>query len=175
MADGWAETIKTIIVDATLAATGLDKAVKVANGIKDLLKSEKFPRSGEAREQLVDLTEQLLTVREQKAALRKSLLEVHEALSQRDKFEAEADNYVLKETAPNSLTFVAKSPRDDAEKAVRLCAHCFGEKRKSLLQFEKSDWHFNTLVCQSCGSRVREPNGNAPTVMVGPVSKRALW
>ena len=171
----WADTGKLLAENVGAAFTAADQAIKTVKSLKDLFKVEdKSPAAREAREKLVELQDQLTTMREQASTLKAALADLKEQLADRENFLAEAKNYILTETAPNSLAYVLKSPATEAEKAIRLCTPCFEDKRRSIMQFEKQDWHFDTLRCPRCESTIRVPNDIKPAIMTVH-RERSLW
>lgn len=169
------ETITSLVGVATESVTGVGTALKVIKGVKDLVKGDDTGVSRKVREQLVDLADQLITVKEQNNSLRQALLEVKEELSGIQKFEADADNYTLEKVGSNAFAYMAKGSTSSKEEGPHYCAHCFENKKKSLLQFSKAEHYSNILICPECGTETHVAVDRGPLIMTAPRPERKLW
>jgi uncharacterized protein YeeX (DUF496 family) len=169
------EMISSVVGIATESFSGLNAAINVVKGIKDLIKNDAAGSNREAREKLIDLTDQLLSVREQNAALREALLDMKKIISERNDFEAKVNDYVLKEVATNSFAYELKTPIDQQAAPVRFCANCFSNEKLSLLQFARADYNTDVIACAHCGAEIHVSADRNSTIMSLPRADRDLW
>jgi hypothetical protein len=155
------------------AGEAIDSLAKSVSSLQKLFKSKDGAAvSREARDELFDLLSKLDAIRGQHAALSQALAEMKEELVHMNEFKAEVEKHALKELAPHSWAYAPKEPTTADARGPYLCARCFGEHRKSILQFQSQDWHFDTLACPRCASTVRVPNDQKPTIYSAPRADR---
>lgn len=151
----------------------LDKVLGVVKTARTLLKGP------DVTADLLDLKSSLLAVKtenlalvEQNHALVKRVHELEQTIARYDDFDVEAKKYELRTLAPGSVAYALKDSAGGGEPPHHLCPTCYGERRKSILQFAKQDFHFDTLSCPRCGTTVRVPNDVKMTVMTAPSRNR---
>ena len=131
----------------------------------------RFARSGgiAAAEREKALLWQLLECREAVEALREENADLNRRMATTERFDAEAEQYVPITLSTGAIVYVARGA--DAEKArgrsvrdrergegrnlLYYCAHCFEQKKKSLLQPVPKAYHRR---CQECGSEIPFPH-----------------
>ncbi len=163
-------------------AGAVDAIAKTTKTIKDVLKKPK----SEGAADVPPINESLNEILDQTIALKQLQLELIEALiSLRDdrlaldeerasvnNFKTVADNYIIKEVSPHSFAYVAKSSVSNDEPRQHFCVPCYDKMKLNLLQFANRDFDFDTLVCSSCSTAVRVPNGIKFEVMTVAPRKR---
>ncbi len=73
-------------------------------------------------------------------------------------FEAESQRYALKEIAPGALAYQLRADRQGEEPVHYLCAACYAQHNKSILQFARYDGRLQVLACPS-GHEIKTPHG----------------
>ncbi len=80
-------------------------------------------------------------------------------------WDSEKEHYVLKQLGSGGFVYVARDAgqKTDGEigKDCYLCANCFKQKRKSILQFSSKGFDGTHYVCSCCGAKVVHPEARA--------------
>ncbi len=157
-----------------------------------------FARSGgdsvavivDLAEQLQSIREELLLVRQEALALQEEKLEMEKRLADLVSFDNTRDQYVLTTLAPGTVVYVLRGPGEGEEAVERpvqqphgrpgqppiyYCAHCFEQRRYSYLQLEKPDFHRDTYSCHVCGAKVLVPHDRPAQAYTFPVKRRQPW
>lgn len=125
------------------------------------------PAMAQARELLIEMTDKMLTAREETAALRLQMLEVLHELRRLQEFESGREKYELVETSPGNFAYKAKAAAGSNQQAIRYCAHCFEQsKRLVMLQVGQQAYYRDILKCSVCAGEVFQSNDNKMEVHV---------
>ena len=154
------------------------QAIAAINGVIQLVDNLSATTSRkeveEARlEMLRNLGEVHQTVTELRNRLEAAHNRIHELEAELDRMQAwdneEAQHYELKEIGPGALAFIKKKDPQGvgADPPHALCAHCFQNKERSILQFAGHESGLRMLECPRCKNRVRYHNpGDSTEVQV---------
>lgn len=150
----------------------LSEAVK---SLKDLWPSA----GGKASAAQAELTQKFLAVAQVAAALQQENTTLKDRIAKLErqnsslrKTKRERNDYVLRALMPHSHAYVAKEEAEAAKPTRLYCQPCFDNGERSLMQHDKTDWHFDVLKCPRCGALTRSPNDVKPEVRVGRVNTR---
>lgn len=104
---------------------------------------------------LLGLQTQLNTAHAEHSALTSRIGELEAEIAQFKSWENEKQRYALHQTKAGGLVYRIKPAMQGSEPPHDLCAQCYQEGIKSILQpAPDADWH-QMLVCHRCNSPVR--------------------
>jgi len=130
----------------------------------------------ELRERLQTLREDLLTVREEVTTLREEKRELEERLAQRAEFDSERHMYSLVTLKSGSVVYQRDdSGRGEHDKPIYFCPHCFEQRRRSIIQINKTGFGEDTAYCPACNATFLLPNSRGiPSPIVGSTRTRGF-
>ncbi len=124
---------------------------------------------------LFDLQNKLIAANATQTALTDRVRELEEEIRRGKQWAEEKANYALHEAAPGTFVYVHKSVGDGGAGAHWLCANCFENGKKSILQAGGYKASRYIHVCQACKSEFIgkwiEPAG----VTIQPRPQRGTW
>lgn len=137
-------TIKTVI-ETLKSATELIGKVNQLQTDADLLavKAELLKLIFDAREEMMELQVQY-------SAILSRCTELESQLLAKDQFAQEKQNYHLHRFASGGLVYRFQPPDNSNIPAHDLCAHCFQNNVKSILQFNGYENAFHKYSCPRC-------------------------
>lgn len=123
-----------------------------ATGLRAVLDLAKRPDPDltEIKSRLVDLMDQLIQVKEAQMMTQNVLLELQQEQARQQRFADEAERYALSETDMGGIVYALKPGHENGEPRHCLCANCFEQGQKSILQRVAH----NTLGCPRCKAQV---------------------
>ncbi len=174
-------SVLTLVTSTVGAADGV---TKLAGSIKDVVKSGKVtgPELDSLRDDVSRLYDQAISAKALNLELLASMADLKAAydaqnrkIADMESFDAERSQYVLRQLAPHSHAYIQERTADPAEPMRYYCVPCFDDRRKSILQFNRPDYHADILQCPRCKNEVRIAKADeGPSVMIGRV-KRSGW
>jgi hypothetical protein len=139
-----------MIAEAGAAIGGIKVAMDMAKGIASL------KTSTEINQAIIDIQKALLEAqsaaiedKQQLANLSMQMQELQIELRSKNDWDQEAQRYVLNECETGVFTYELRPEFANGETHHRLCANCFTNKRKSILQGKRM------ATCQSCEKRIQ--------------------
>jgi len=127
----------------------------------------------ELQGQILSAQSSALTAQTDQSVLLDRKRELEEEVARLKVWEVEKERYQLTNIRPpnapggNAWTYALKADADSAEPSHFLCANCYQEGRKSILQEEKRDvGMINVFFCQRCGAEISRTGvwyGTRPT------------
>jgi hypothetical protein len=146
-----------------LAGLGAFKTMfDLAKGLKNL--NDSAARNSVA----IELQEKILTAREQQAALAERVSELEKEVAAFETWETDKQRYELKPVGENDvLVYTLKEGVEPPESPHHICANCYADGKKSVLQPEERDTgRAHLLVCHRCKSEIytfgTNPSGSRP-------------
>ena len=104
---------------------------------------------------VIELQEHILTAQEQQIALVQEIRELKERVAEMEKWDADKERYKLKEFASGQFAYLLKEEVGSSEPAHMLCANCYNQNQKSILQTEVRNPGRHTVhFCQRCGGDI---------------------
>jgi len=91
----------------------------------------------------IDLQQKILEAQDQQAGLARRVAELEATVAAYEKWDTEAQRYQLKDYGGSTYAYELKPDAANGEPIHRLCPNCFGQRRKSILQFD-----FRTVASQ---------------------------
>lgn len=158
MASEILDLFNAVMSSSGTAISTTDKAVGLIKSLRELAKGSSGSAAPEIREKLLALQEELASVREINVDLRDALRIATAALKARDDFESQKGRYELSEIYPEAFAYAEKRPADTTAPNPYLCAHCFDNGKKSILQHQQANTIYATLVCPACKNTVLKRN-----------------
>lgn len=154
-------------------ATGLsivNGAVAVFRASRDALRALLPPLDRETRvgieDRIDEMSEAIRKTKDAYDELYETAVALREENARLAKFQLDEEKYEMRAISPHSFVYVAKGVGGSKETTPYLCVACFENKRRSVLQIAKTDFHFDTLHCPACGGTVRVPNDRRAEAMV---------
>ncbi|NTT88586.1 hypothetical protein [Tabrizicola fusiformis] len=141
----------TIGEGATGLLTGSTSAIK---GVMDLVRKPN-PDLSEIKALAAEAIDKLLEAKTAQMAMQDALLKLQDEQKKRDRFQAEAQRYVLTKTDMGGFVYALRPDQARGEQEHYLCTSCFEAEVKSMLQ----PVNFNTLGCTRCGEKVFKSDG----------------
>ena len=127
----------------------LNEAVKTATGIAKLVKdADTKQKVIELQTAIFDLHDRVRQAQTEQDELAKAKDELQRKLMEYDRWDAEAARYKLLELAEGIFVYALKDEHKGNEPAHYLCAHCFGERKRSILQHPVAG--YSKYVCHAC-------------------------
>jgi hypothetical protein len=104
---------------------------------------------------IVDAMGAAMDARTEQAALLDRVSELEKEIAKLKTWEAEKQNYELKEVAPRVFAYSIKEAMRGTEPAHQICQNCYNNGFKSILQHEtKFPGRCDVLACHACGSDI---------------------
>lgn len=120
------------------------------SALLDLGKQFLEVRDTAARQTLVvDFTRQIMEAQAHHALLLERIRDLEEKLMRFENWETEKQRYELQEVGRGFLVYAIKPAMADGEPAHQICANCYQDRHKSLLQKESRNRE-DFLICQRC-------------------------
>ncbi|MBB5046754.1 hypothetical protein HNR60_001502 [Rhodopseudomonas rhenobacensis] len=159
---------------ATAAKTLRDTALKIGGKIDQEARNELNGQIGDLLDRMQAMREAYSALLDRYSAIEKRNAELDRENAELRAFEADAKNYSLQQLGPDAFAYVSNAAGQPQQPAPCYCARCFGDKKKSLLQFEKAELHAHILACHVCGSRVRKTVDDGDAVIFDR-RPRGMW
>lgn len=158
-------------VDLVRAAIGVKSSAETSAAVTavyaQLLTSQVL--ASELLEKTTRLEKALDEAIKRHAAQEEEIARIHE-------FEADVKQYKAQQVAPGAFAYVAAQAGDPAggehEAAQWLCAHCFENKQKSILQYAGHEAGDQLFKCGRCGNAIRLRAQSAGVTVADAVRKR---
>lgn len=158
------------MVGEILAGLGAFKAMlDVAKGLKDL--NDAAARNAVA----IDLQEKILTAQEQQSTLIERVRTLEKEMARFEAWDAEKQRYELKKLPPGVHVYSLKAGAANGEPAHDLCANCYQQGKKSILNSDEPNNGITRLHCPSCGWHDRTGHFQRPQVHRGPSRSGNDW
>ena len=141
-------------------ASGLANSIQIGKAINELnTDTEVAIRINALVTNLGDVSGKFLAAQTAHIESEEQARELREEIAQMKAFAAESLRYALTELAPGAFCYTLKPECQNGEPLHHLCACCYGQQTKSILQFAGFEKGFRKLSCPRCSSfiLVREP------------------
>ena len=157
-----------MVGEALAGLSALKTAFDMAKGLKDI---DDAVRRNAA---VIELQEKILSAQQAQAALVEQVGKLEKEVANLKAWDAvEREKYELKEVDPGALAYVLKPDANKAEPPHWLCATCYGDRKKSFLQYSgrvPKNKMASEYKCQrqGCGASIRvdykvSPSGTSET------------
>lgn len=126
---------------------------KTMVGLRDSAKLAET--SFEFNHQLFSIQKSLMEAQQEQATMIKTICELEEENTRLKAWDGDAKSYELKAVASGVLAYMLKPDARGSEPPHWLCAQCFGDKKKSLLQLASGIGSMWAYKCPGCSIIVR--------------------
>lgn len=144
----------------------LKVATETVQNIKALI-TKPNPDLHAMQKEIAALYEEIVVTKQAYVALYDALLELQQKEKKAQTFKAEAARYAMTKTELGSTVFSLRPAYAGDEPAHDLCATCFQNEVKSILQ----PVAHNTLKCGQCGGTFYKPDGQDSGIRIGGVRR----
>ena len=137
------------MVSELIASAGVFKTLfDMAKGLKDINDTTVRNRA------VVELLEKIITAREQQATALERIGDLEKEVASFETWEREKQRYELKNFGGNTFAYALKASEADGEPPHCICANCYQQDKKSILQSHGSDAFSREMFdCPSCKTR----------------------
>jgi hypothetical protein len=133
----------------TAMLPAVNQAVKSATGILHLVKdADTRQKVIELQTSILDLIDRVRLAQAEQDELTKIKDELEHKLMEYQRWDAEAARYELRQLADGIFVYAVKPDHKGSEPAHYLCPHCFGQKKRSILQ--RPGVGYTNYVCHDC-------------------------
>jgi hypothetical protein len=137
------------------AISGLKTATDIAKGLVNINTTvEVNAKALELQRALFSAYGDALSAKETQTSLQDEIRELKRQLSHNEEFVADMKRYKLDTPWPGSIVYALKESMSNGEPPHYLCANCYQNKKKSILQVSPSIERFTTFVCPTCRAAV---------------------
>jgi hypothetical protein len=127
--------------------TSIKAAFDIARGLKDI--DDATGRNAA----VIELQEKILDAQSEQASLAERVGELKARVSQLESWDADRQRYKLTSLGDGLRAYTLKQEMADGEPDHYLCAQCYSDKIKSILQTEtRVPGRCHVLTCNRCGS-----------------------
>lgn len=138
---------------ASQSVQALGGLLKAANGLANY--NEIVAKVSEVNSKLMQANAVSLASQEKQASLVSQVHELEGCIKALKAWKAEAEKYEIKEAATGVFVFLEKGYAGKLQSAQKLCANCFNQGSKSLLQQQHVEVGRQlSLVCHKCKANV---------------------
>lgn len=116
---------------------------------------------------VIALQDQILTAQAAQAALIQRVGDLEGQLTQFEQWGREKERYRLAELPPGVFVYTIKEEARGAEPTHSICAKCYEDRRKSVLNWGESSNGLTKLHCPSCGWQGKTGHYQRPTIHRG--------
>ena len=149
------------ISEITATLSGIKKAIGVVKSLTSLdshiaLKS----KTSELLSIIVDLHDRISSIQSQYDELLNTKNDLEKKLMEIEKWVEEKAKYKLTEISPGVFVFLSKEVDRSITPSHWLCAHCYENRQKSILQLHNHSAAGKTFKCPSCKNVIHIPAPN---------------
>jgi hypothetical protein len=133
-------------------------AFDLAKGLKDI---DDATRRNAA---VIILQEKILDAQQAQSALIEKARELEKEVTELKAWGAEKEKYELKNVGRGSFAYVRKKDAQPSEPSHWLCAQCYQNSKKSILQYHHAaDYRDHVYDCSACGEKIRMDSSVSPS------------
>lgn len=103
---------------------------------------------------ILDAQQALTAAQEAQTALTERVRHLEKQLAEFDKWETEKQRYILTKLPPGAFAYALKPEAAAGEPAHYLCANCYAQNKKSILQSSGTIGGREQFECHSCQSKI---------------------
>lgn len=152
-----------MIAEVAAVIASINGVREIASRLKESAeKSKLLAAIQQTQGQLIDLQSVIMNTKQELATTQDRARAAEQKCVDLEKWGVEAEQYELNEVAPGVFAYTSKPSMEGSDPPHHLCANCFIDHRKSILQLESSRMYIPALVCPRCQFRIRLPQGMRP-------------
>lgn len=144
------------IIEATAVVSSIKAAFDIAKGVQSLQTSTEVKQAvAEMLDKLVTARMQAMEAAQTEEALLKEVSDLKAEVERLKAWDGEKQRYQLKRFHPGSFAYVMKPEMAAGDPPHSICAHCYQQTKKSLLQDTGRRYNrYRTHHCASCRNEV---------------------
>lgn len=144
-------------MDPIAMITGIKTAIDIATTIKNITDDiELKAKTSELYNSMISLQNGIMSMQ----AENHSLLQENQALSKKlmeiETWEKEKSKYSLQEICPQVFVYASDETDENSEPPHWICATCYNQGKKSILQLSKKVVSGHYYICHECNSEIRD-------------------
>jgi hypothetical protein len=147
-----------MVGEAIVGLGALKTAFDMAKGLKDI--SDAAIRNAA----VIELQEKILTAQQAQSALLEHVGSLEKQVASFEKWDAEKEKYSLQEIYAGCFAYAIKEEARGTQPAHLICAQCYEDRRKSVLQRADSVH----LGCPICKTRLKYKDASQVTIRSRP-------
>jgi hypothetical protein len=129
----------------------------IAKGLKDI---DDAVRRNAA---VIDLQQTILAAQQEQSVLIEKVRELEKEVTELKAWGAEKEKYELKNVGRGAFAYVRKKDAQPSEPSHWLCAQCYQNSKKSILQYHHGDHRDHVYDCSACGGKIRVDYSVSPS------------
>ena len=103
---------------------------------------------------IMDAQQRVFSVQEERSTLIQKVAELEKKIASLEDWEAQKQRYKLKDLGNGTLAYALKTAMSDGEPPHNICATCYQNGTKSIIQPETRSGRVEVFVCNRCGSEL---------------------
>jgi predicted ferric reductase len=128
--------------------------ISAFNSMFNIAKSLKDMNNAAVRNAAIsELWEQIFTAQSRYSAAVEQIRDLEKKLAEFETWEAEKKRYKLTDFGGGTFAYLLKPEAANGEPAHRICAHCYQDEHKSVLQFSAKSSGQDYFECLRCKTR----------------------
>jgi hypothetical protein len=140
------------IIAASQSVKALGELLKAASELKNF--NDFVAAISEINAKLMDAQVAALSSQEKQSALAKRICELEQKIVELENWNHESERYQLTSLASDILVYTVKPGKENGEPPHKLCARCYNERKKSILQRKDKSMSGTTFICHTCNSEI---------------------
>lgn len=163
------------------AVASAKSAVDLAKSVKEMTKSNASPdltkQSSDLLDATINLKKMVIDLQESMLVLQKENADLKEKIVKAEKLQHDLEKYRLKELAAGVLVYGLYEPEANGDPVHYLCANCFTNGKKSILQLKREAVSGDIYRCHACDSEIcdRSKKQDSDPVIVSVVRSSIDW
>ena len=142
------------MIDFAAFISSISVASDIAKGLQSIHNEEQiFEATSDLRKRILDIQGSALTLQENHFSLLQQKTDLEKRLLEYEKWEDTASQYALKKLAARSFVYVPNESNKSPKPMHYLCAKCYGDRKKSILQTIYVGMGGDRLFCPECKTR----------------------
>lgn len=152
LCSGGADMVNEAIVGAHSLLSILSTAFNIAKGLDDFARDADIKTAiSEIQGALMEAQSRAADAYSRQTSLVEEISELKAEIARLKAWDREKEGWVLHNPVPGVFTRIAKEAMEDSETPVQICAHCYEDRHRSILQTEERPGRCSVLVCPRCG------------------------
>ena len=142
-------------MDPLTIVTSLKSAIDLASAIKDVTGDiELKAKTSELYNSIINLQNGIMAMQAENHTLLQENQSLSKKLMEIETWEKEKSKYSLHEICPQVFVYASNETNEDTVPHHWLCAKCYNQGTKSILQLSRKVMSGHHYICHNCGSEI---------------------
>ena len=142
-------------MDPIAMVTGIKTAIDLATAIKDVTDDiDLKTKTSELYNSIISLQNGVMSMQAENHSLLQENQSLHQKLMEVETWEKEKSKYKLQEISPQVFVYASKATSDSTEPLHWVCAKCYNQGVKSILQLKNKAYSGHYYTCHNCNSDI---------------------